>query len=159
MEENEIKRACRIYEARLESALEGQQDAEVAAHLEACASCRQALDLARQAQHWLTQTHEPAADPGPWFATRVMSRIREEQTKRVPSSIWAPIESFASRLAIGVGMILILLCAYVYETPRRQPVETTNGQTEVTGEFPQVPTHPADKDEVLASLSGANNGY
>jgi hypothetical protein len=55
-------------------------------------------------------------------------------------------------------MVLILLCAYVYESSPQQ-VPTANGQAEVTSVFPQQPSHPADKDEVLASLSGANYEY
>ncbi len=55
-------------------------------------------------------------------------------------------------------MILIVLGTYVYESSPQQ-VPATNGHAEFTSEFPQQPTHPADKDEVLASLSGDNYGY
>jgi hypothetical protein len=165
MEEQELQPACRAYEGRLESLLEGRPDAadgpgdaELAAHLEKCAVCRDALDRAREAAQWLRATQNPAPDPGDWFATRVMARIREEENKLLAAPFWGPIESLASRLAMGVGMVVILLCGYVYESaPRQAPV--TNGQTELTSEFPQPPSHPADKDEVLASLSGENYGY
>jgi hypothetical protein len=165
MEEQELQPACRAYEGRLESFLEhgpdaadSPGDAELAAHLEKCAACRGALDCAREAAQWVCATQDPTPDPGAWFATRVMARIREEEHKRVATPFWGPIESLASRLAMGVGMVVILLCGYVYESaPRQSPV--ANGQTEVTSEFPQPPAHPADKDEVLASLSGANYGY
>ncbi|MGO9640124.1 MAG: hypothetical protein ACLP1Y_02305 [Candidatus Acidiferrales bacterium] len=158
MEEREFKPACRGHEDRLESALEGYADAEFAAHLEKCAGCRAALDRARQAGELLLETQERTPDPGNWFATRVMARIREEERRRVTSLLWGPIESLASRLAMGVGMVLILLCAYVYESSPRQ-VPAANGQAEVASEFPQQPSHPADKDEVLASLSGVNYEY
>lgn len=165
MEEQELQPACRAYEGCLESFLEGHPveaddsgDPELAAHLEKCAACRGALDRAREAARWVRGTQDPAPDPGDWFATRVMARIREEESKRVAAPFWGPMESLASRLAMGVGMVVILLCGYAYESaPRQSPV--TNGQTELTSEFPQPPSHPADKDEVLASLSGENYGY
>jgi hypothetical protein len=165
MGEQELLSACRAYEGRLESFLEGRPSeaddpggAELAAHLEKCAACRDALDRAREAAQWVRATQDPAPDPGDWFATRVMARIREEEGKRAATPFWGPMESLASRLAMGVGMVVILLCGYVYEsTPRQSPV--ANGQTELTSEFPQPPSHPADKDEVLASLSGENYGY
>lgn len=168
-EEQEIRTSCRAYEGRLEgilnarvdSASDGQdsQDPELGAHLKECAGCRAALDRARETGEWIRATQTPAPDPGNWFATRVMARIREEERKRVAAPIWAPIELLASRLALGVGMVLIVLGTYVYESSPQQVPVTNTQQSEFTSEFPQPPAHPADKDEVLASLSGENYGY
>ncbi len=157
-DEQEIRPACRAYEGRLESALEGRPDAELTAHLETCAGCRAALDRARETGEWIRATLVPAPDPGTWFATRVMARIREEQRRRAAAPISGMIESLAWRLAMGAAVVLIALGTYVY-TSSPQQVPATNGQTELTSEFPQQPAHPADKDEVLASLSGENYGY
>jgi hypothetical protein len=169
MEEQENRPACRAYEGRLESLLLAHidaanngcdsQDPELAAHLKQCAGCRGALERAREAGEWVRATQPPAPDPGNWFATRVMARIREEERKRAATRIWAPIESLASRLALGVGMVLLVLGTYVYESSPQQLPMTNTQQSELTSEFPQPPAHPADKDEVLASLSGENYGY
>ena len=158
-EDQEIRPACRAYEGQLESALEGRADAKLAVHLETCTGCRGALDRAHEAAEWIRATQNPAPDPGNWFATRVMARIRAEERQRLATPVWGLIESLASRLAIGVGMVLIVLGTYVYESSPRQVPAANGQQTELTSEFPQQPTHPADKDEVLASLSGENYGY
>jgi hypothetical protein len=58
---------------------------------------------------------------------------------------------------MAAGMVLLVLSLYVYKSAPRQTVQQQGARMEATGEFPQPPAQPADKDEVLASLSGSQS--
>ncbi|MGB6430230.1 MAG: hypothetical protein WBF06_06565 [Candidatus Acidiferrales bacterium] len=156
--------ACRRYEARLEGLLddapEGAADPELAQHLSQCAGCTAALDRARLAGNWLRATQQAPAEANGIFVARVMARIRNEQEVRsTAGAVWVPVQLLASRLALGAGMVLLLLSLYVYKSTPRQITGQQRARVEATGEFPQPPSQPTDKNEVLASLSGAHDGY
>jgi hypothetical protein len=151
--------ACRGYAASLESSLDGVTDPEVAEHLSHCNGCRAALESARHAGAWLRAAQMPAAGPDSLFVGRVMSRIRSEQEERSKAgAFWVPVQSFASRMALASGMLLLMLSVYVYKSAPRQSASPQGARAEASADFPQPPAQPADKDEVLASLSGSQNG-
>ena len=151
---------CRRYEASLETALEGAADAELAQHLSRCAGCAAALERAQMTSDWFRASRQSTAEADSMFVARVMSRIRGEQEVRATAgAFWIPVQLLASRLALGVGMVLLVLSLYVYKSAPRQIIGQQGARAEATGEFPQPPAQPADKDEVLASLSGSHDGY
>lgn len=153
--------ACRNYEARLADALEGATDADLTAHLAQCASCSVALERARLAGDWLRATARPAAEADGLFVARVMARIRNVQDEQATAgAFWAPVQSLASRMALAAGVAVLVLSLYVYKSAPRQGAAGQQGASvAANGEFPQPPAQPADKDEVLASLSGTHYGY
>lgn len=149
---------CRRYEASLETALDGAADADLAEHLAHCAGCSAALERAQLTGEWLRAAQHSTADADSMFVTRVMSRIRGEQEVRATASaFWVPVQLLASRVAMAAGMVLLVLSLYVYKSAPRQTVQQQGARMEATGEFPQPPAQPADKDEVLASLSGSQS--
>ena len=154
--------ACRRYEARLEGVLDGVDenaaDPELARHLSQCAGCAAALERARLGGDWLRATQQPAAaEAEGMFVARVMARIRNEEGLRAAAgAVWVPVQLLASRLALAAGALLLVLSLYVYKSAPRQPLAQQGARVEATGEFPQPPAQPADKDEVLASLSGSH---
>lgn len=153
--------ACRRYEARLEGALDGALDGaadpELTRHLSQCAGCTTALERARLGGEWLRATQQPAAEADGIFVARVMARIRNQEGQRAAGgAVWVPVQLLASRLALGAGALLLVLSLYVYKSAPRQSLAPQGARVEATGEYPQPPAQPADKDEVLASLSGSH---
>jgi len=152
--------ACHRYEASLETALDGVTDSALAKHLSQCTGCSAALERARRAAQWLRVAQMPAAGPDNIFVARVMARIRGEQDARVSAgAVWVPVQSFASRVALAACVLLLGLSLYVYKSTPLQNASQQGARAEATADFPQPPAQPADKDEVLASLSGSNYGY
>jgi hypothetical protein len=152
---------CRRYEARLEDALEGAADAELAQHVNQCAGCRAALERAQVAAAMLRVAEQPVREADGRFVARVMALIRNEQEARATAgAFWVPVQTLASRLALAAGMLLLALSLYVYKTtPRQVAQQPARAEAAATADFPQPPAQPSDKDEVLASLSGSHYGY
>jgi len=153
--------ACRHYEVRLEEALEGAADHDLAEHLAQCAGCRAALGRAQVAAAMLRAAEQPAREPDGRFVARVMALIRNEREARAAAgAFWVPVQTLASRLALAASMALLLLSLYVYKTtPRQVAQQPARTEATATADFPQPPAQPSDKDEVLASLSGSHYGY
>jgi len=152
--------ACRRYEAGLETAIDGVTDSDLAGHLSQCTGCSAALERARRAAQWLRVAQMPAAGPDNIFVARVMARIRSEQESRASAgAVWVPVQSFASRIALAACVLLLGLSLYVYKSAPLQNSSQQGARAEATADFPQPPAQPADKDEVLASLSGSQYGY
>ena len=159
MADNErIRNACGVYEARLESYLDGDPAAarDVTAHLERCVACREALEDARLARELLREGRESAAEPSSAFATRVLATIRAELTRR--QQFWRPLEALASRLALIAAMALLVLAGYVFEFRPAPNVARVPSQTEVSEGWPEPASQPASQDEVLMTLAGSSNG-
>lgn len=154
--------ACSQYEVRLEDLLDAGEefaaDAELSAHLEGCAGCREMLEAARLARGLLRDGLEPAPGPGGAFITRVLAGIRAEENRR--QQFWRPLEALASRLALTAAALLLVLSAYVWEygpsSTRRQPV--SSNQSQVSDGFPEPASQPADKDEILLTLAESRRG-
>lgn len=155
-----VGQACRRYEERLETALDGTAEPELVQHLSQCAGCSAALESARRTGNWLRAAQMPAAGPDNIFVARVMARIRSEQEARSNAgAFWVPVQSLASRMALVAGMALLAMSLYVYKSAPRQNVAQQGTRAEATADFPQPPAQPASKDEVLASLSDSHYGY
>lgn len=159
-EQGDSGEACRRYEARLEGILEHAPDAELAQHLSQCAGCSAAFSRAQLAGNWLRAARQPAAEADERMVSRVMARIRSEQEVRSSAgAFWVPVQLLASRVALVAGMALLGLSLYVYKSAPRVADQPQGGRVEATAEFPQPPAQPADKDEVLASLSDSQYGH
>lgn len=155
--------ACKEYEARLEDLLEGGTDPavpELAAHLERCGGCRQALEAAHFGRELLREVLEPAGEPGAAFAARVVANIRFEEARRLSAgAFWRPLERLASRLALSAAAALLVLAVYLFEyAPPRQhdQIGAQGGVTEVFSDPAAQP--PANQDDVLMSLAERGHG-
>jgi hypothetical protein len=161
------KTACRPYEALLEDYLGNQLDAASAqraeAHLESCASCRSALEAARDGAQLFRKAGfvlEGAAVPGPAFSRVVMARIGRENERRAAErlSYWQPFVTFAWRFAATAMLALMLLLTYAVRgrshTHTREIVGPIGQQSGVVDVFSPDPTRtPANQDEVLLMVA------
>ncbi len=159
MDEERSRTACREYEAKLESYLEGAEDSaaeEMKAHLARCAACRGGLEDARLARDLLRERLEPASEPSGAFATRVLMGIREQEAMR--QQFWRPLEALASRLAVVAAMALFVLSVFLFELgPTRLGAHGTS-RTEVSESFPELGGQ-SPSDEILQPLVGSGNGH
>jgi len=160
---------CKAYQHRvdeLEDHLQGQLAAarsrELAAHLAACAECREALALASLSGPLLRNALQPAAAPTGAFWTRLLATLRAEQEKSAMADrrgeFAGALEWLSWRMATAAVLATVLLAGYVITQPL-QPV------AELRPEVFQEPDHPGNEDEVLVTLashrpeaSGGGNG-
>ncbi len=162
-ENADVLYACKDYEARLEDVANGAVDpaggAELGAHLERCAACREALRAAREGRELLRAGLEPAPEPSSAFAAGVLAGIRVEEARRLAGGeFWRPLEVLASRLALTAAAALVVLTVFLFEfapAPNREWV--SSNQSQVSEGFPEPASQPTDKDEILLTL--AENGH
>ncbi len=152
--------ACEKYEARLANLLEDAEgpaaEPDLAAHLERCPACREALEASRMGRELLQQGLEPAREPDGAFATRVMASIRARESRR--QEFWRPFEFLASRLALSAAVVLLALAVYVYEAAPNRNLAQNLAQTEVNEGFPELGGQAASQDEILGPLVENGNG-
>lgn len=157
--DTEPKNMCEAYEILLEDSVEGHlegADAQsLAAHVDGCASCRTALEDARESAR-LLRRGEPTPDPGPAFTHMVMARIRTE----LPSEergLWRLVAAFARPFALTATLALGLLLAYGAYWMPQQPTDTAvSGDTRELISDPSAP--PATPDEILMIMAENEHG-
>ena len=126
---------------------------ELATHPASCPNCKEAiaeLSASRALIRALPRQQETAK---PWFATRVMAAIAEQEGQLERSlQTWLVLPKLASRLAWVSALALLLTTTFLIERPKGVPVAQVS--TDLSGE-PVVESHPlpADNDEVLATLT------
>jgi anti-sigma factor RsiW len=114
----------RIVQDQLEDVLAGSLPAghPAAAHLEACAECREEAEAMRIQSQWLRASFAaPELEPQPGFYARVLERIEAQR----PVSMWTLfVESVAGRYLVTASLALALLtvgAAISMEAPPEQP--------------------------------------
>lgn len=158
---------CREYEGRL-ALLEDYANGDLAqtaraglaAHLETCAACRQAVSDARLASALLAETLEPAAVPTGFFRTRMDALLRaEEERQRESLEFWPALERLASRLAMGSAVALVTLGAFLAGMQIHDNLAVTDTrESEIREMVPRPVQLPANHEEVLATLVADGNG-
>jgi|UPI0006787D8E hypothetical protein len=93
---------CRKVKANLADLLldPGTVSAEVRNHIDQCAGCRAELDSLRATMQLMDTWQAP--EPSPYFDSRMMARLREEQ-RAEPAGFWERIQA---RLLYGSNMHL-----------------------------------------------------
>jgi anti-sigma factor RsiW len=129
---------------------------QLAAHLETCDSCREALEDLTISAKLIGGTFEPAEDPGLGFTRAVMACISSaEQWLREQRTFWRPFEALALRLAFSAALVLAFLFAYGIrmssETPAA-PVTSISSQQQDIFTVPVVAA-PSSSDEVLMAIA------
>ena len=159
-EEQDKPTACKDYESLLEDQLEGQlnpvSQSRVAAHLAACPACREAFEDARTGSELLRLSHQPTADPGEFFAGRVMASIRAEVKARA-GSFWRPLETLAWRFSLSAALALVVMAGYVVISPAYLPSALATRQAEVRELFPDPVQQPTGRDDVLVAIAEKNH--
>ncbi len=156
--------ACPDFVALLEDYLGGELTGraahDVENHLETCAACRQAVELARIGAQLLRTGPRPMGEPGPAFASQVMARIRAEEEQRSAREdwFWRPLEALAWRMTLSAALALTLLVAYGLKTRPAPPAFTTTSQLQTGSLFESV-QQPSTGDDVLLSLAESQNNH
>ena len=99
---------------------------EVETHALDCASCRDAYEAARLSAVVLRSRAQTTIEPSPFFQTRVMAALREQQAvESVPAMwrLWGSAKALISSLAVTTAALAAL--SFVLPTPATSVVDQT----------------------------------
>jgi len=165
---NRSEGACRAFEAPLEDYLEALEagtaarpTAALAAHLQGCARCREALDHARHASSLVREFAIPV--PGslagdPFFAARVSARIRESAGRA--GELWPQLASVSIRMMAYALSVAILLGALSVSGVARmaQPAAARLRPADFRTISPESNPAPVNPDDVAVALLSSERG-
>ena len=100
---------------------------EVRAHAGECAGCRQAFEAAQIAALLLKERGDETFEPSPFFHTRVMAALREQQTTSEQwawSRMWRAAGALASSMVATVAALAVLTFVIPGQVTKVMP-ETT----------------------------------
>jgi hypothetical protein len=160
-------RGCWSFRAQLEDAATAAPEARTAAelcaampslrvHLEACAGCREAMEVLLVARTALSAMPSSADLGGPWFASRVMAAIAERKAELARAAdTWTFLPRLAARLTWASSIALLLASAWLYQRPASIPAQTPVKAvaTDITGEPLVDSSTLPTSDDVLVSLA------
>jgi predicted anti-sigma-YlaC factor YlaD len=137
---------------RLRDVLEGVAAAPFSAaqreHLAACADCREAADAISVSRSLLRELPSRAAEPGPWFAPRVMAAIAAREVElRQTLDAWAAVPRLAARLTWVSALALLLASTWLYQSPKH--AQNSGNQNPGTVESLFDATQSPAPDDVL----------
>jgi len=84
---------------------------EIRAHAEDCVSCRGAYEAARLSAVVIRSRVKSTIEPSPFFHTRVMAALREQQAvESVPAMLrlWGSAKSLVSSMAVATAALAVL---------------------------------------------------
>ena len=165
---NKGEGACRAFEASLEEHLEALDAAPgarpapaLAAHLDGCAACREALDAAREAGALVREGAIRVPDSlanDPFFAVRVGARIRENMGRS--GEFWPQLETVSLRFmgyALSLAVLLGALSASGV-TRAGQPAAARFRPADPRAISPEANPAPVNPDEVVVALLSSERG-
>lgn len=118
-------------------------------HFAVCADCRTTAQELLAAREILRRVSASAAEPGPWFVTRVMAAIAaKEQELSEVAKTWLAVPRFASRLALASAAVLLVGSTWLYERPFPAPVSQASAVAAQESLF-ESPASTANQDDVL----------
>ncbi len=95
---------------------------EVRAHVRDCASCRDAYEAAQLSAVILRSRAQVTIEPSPFFQTRVMAALREQQAvESVPAMLrlWRSARALVSSMAVTTAALAVLSFVLPGRRPRR----------------------------------------
>jgi hypothetical protein len=126
------------------------------AHLAACAECQEAADIFIMSRSVMQNVPSRAAEPGPWFAPRVMAAIAAREAElRGSLDAWAAVPRLAARLTWVSALALLLASTWLYESPRRAQTAASNSQGGIESLFDAGQS--TGPDDVLPSLESGHD--
>lgn len=122
-------------------------------HLAACADCQAVADELAASQALLRNMRPSAAEPGPWFASRVMATIasRELDLQRAQDT-WMVLPRLAARLTWISALALLLAGTWLYQSPNA--TQKSGNESGIESLFDTSPSS-APQDDVLVNLERA----
>lgn len=116
-------------------------------HLADCVGCRTVADELFASRALLQKIPLQGAEPGPWFATRVMAAIAARESKLQRSlEAWTVVPKFAARLTWISALALLLAGTWLYQAPKSAPKSGSGSSVESL--FDVAPAS-ATQDDVL----------
>jgi len=128
---------------------------EVSLHFKTCAECREAVRDLLSAREIVRKAGR-AAEPGPWFAERVMAAISaQEKELEEAARTWLVVPRFASKLVLASAALLLIASTWLYKRP---PSQTSNppAATATPEYLFEAPNPPMNQDDVLISMAERN---
>ena len=127
---------------------------EIRAHVIECESCRKAYEAARISAVVLKSRAQAVVEPSPFFQTRVMAALREQQAvESVPAMLrlWKSAKALVSTMAVTTAA----LAAVSFILPSQAtPAEDQNAS--VYSAYSVIMDQPADEqmsyDQVLSTI-------
>jgi hypothetical protein len=121
-------------------------------HASRCLDCREAAEDLAFTRAALQPLGELSAEPGPWFATRVMSAIAGRESEMdVRDAVWVGIRRLAPRLVAVCALLLVLASTWTYQLRR---VELAGPPQVASTETVLEPSQPAPlNDDVLINAT------
>jgi hypothetical protein len=144
---------------RLRDALEDvTEDVRLSAaqreHLAACADCQEAADAFSVSRSILRKLPSRAAEPGPWFAPRVMAAIAAREAElRQSLDTWAAVPRLAARLTWVSALALLLASTWLYQLPRH--AQNAGSQNQGTIESLFDTPQSAAPDDIVVTMENA----
>ena len=106
MKENHI---IELLEDRSFASLNDSERARIQTHAASCASCARAYEATKIASSLLHARASEVVEPSPFFQTRVMAALREQQNE-VPAfkRLWQAAGSLVSSMTAAVALLAVL---------------------------------------------------
>ncbi len=144
---------CKDFERNAETWLEGRAAPELAEHVQGCPVCAAlAAELAGQ-RRWLPVLKLSAPEPGAAFWPRLNERLAAQDRR---GDFWAALGWVASRAAVALALVVVLLAIWVWREPGVLPVQAAFDEPQVyldDGALPSPLSHgQMNRDEVLLTL-------
>ena len=127
---------------------------EVRDHARECESCRGAYEAARVSMLVIRSRAASTIEPSPFFQTRVMAALREQQAvESVPAilRLWNSSRALVSSMAVTTAALAVL--SFVLPAPVTMSVETASVDAAESVIFDQV------SDEQLSYAQGLSEIY
>lgn len=99
---------------------------EIRAHAKDCVSCRGAYEAAKVSAVVLRTRAQTTIEPSPFFQTRVMAALREQQAlESVPAMwrLWGSAKALVSSMAVATAALAVL--SFVLPAPATPVVDQT----------------------------------
>jgi hypothetical protein len=109
------------------SRLREEELATVLSHAKICLECRQAFEAAQIAGILLKERALETIEPAPFFHTKVLTALREQQTANEPWAwirMWRAAGALASSMAVTVATLAVL--TVVMPGTQKEPQEITS---------------------------------
>ena len=90
--------------------LDDSQLRSVRGHIDDCASCARAYEAAQLMSNVLQARSEAVVEPPPFFATRVLAAMREQQANNVPVMLrlWQSAKLLVSSMAVTTAALAVM---------------------------------------------------
>ena len=138
----------------------------VRAHTAHCAGCRRAFEAAQVSATLLKERATEAFEPSPFFQTRVLAALREQQAAE-ESSVFERLWKSSRALVASMAATVVTLAVLTFFVPGIQPAATTQEYATASSSYSadevlfnrnDVPGDTMTDEQVLTTLYESDEG-